>query len=65
MGPPLTESGKKHIETQATIYEQDYVIVGNQRPEELPLDLSEELHVKGPDSIALEYRRMMREVGVE
>ena len=64
-GPPLTESGRKHIETQATIYEQDFVIVGNQRPEELPLDLSEELHVKGPDSIALEYRRMMREVGVE
>ena len=48
-----------------TIYQQDFVVVGNQRPEELPLDLSEELHVKGPDAIALEYRRFPAELGVE
>ncbi len=47
------------------IAEQDRVIVENQRPEELPLDLSEELHLRGPDSIALAYRRFMRELGVE
>jgi len=47
------------------IFEQDYVIVENQRPEELPLDLTEELHVKGPDGIALAYRRMLREIGVD
>ena len=44
---------------------QDLVIIENQRPEELPLDLSEELHVKGPDAIALEYRRFLAELGVE
>ena len=41
------------------------MIVENQRPEELPLDLTEELHVKGPDGIALAYRRMLREIGVD
>ena len=64
-GPPLGESGKTHIEAQETIFAQDHAIVSQQRPEELPLDLTEELHVKGPDSISLAYRRMMREVGVE
>ncbi len=47
------------------VTEQDRVIVERQRPEELPLDLSEELHLKGPDAVAVEYRRMMREIGVE
>ena len=44
---------------------EDQGIVENQRPEELPLDLTEELHLKGPDAPALAYRRMMRELGVE
>ena len=48
-----------------TILEQDRVIIEAQRPEELPLDLTEELHVKGPDAIALAYRRFLRELGVE
>jgi vanillate O-demethylase monooxygenase subunit len=33
-----------------------------QRPEELPLDLSEELHLRGPDRTAVEYRRRLREL---
>jgi phenylpropionate dioxygenase-like ring-hydroxylating dioxygenase large terminal subunit len=44
------------------IFEQDRVIVEAQRPEELPLDLSEEFHLRGPDSTALEYRRRLREL---
>ena len=47
------------------IFQQDRKIVESQRPEELPLDLSEELHVRGPDSPALEYRRHLRKLGVE
>ena len=59
-------AGGSNIEDfEEEIIEQDRVIVENQRPEELPLDLAEELHVKGPDGPALEYRRMMRELGVE
>lgn len=47
------------------IAEQDRVIVENQRPEELPLDLTEELHLKGPDAVALWYRRFLNEIGVQ
>jgi hypothetical protein len=32
--------------------------------EELPLDLSEELHLSGPDAGTLQYRRMLGEIGV-
>ena len=32
------------------IFEQDKKIVESQRPEELPLDLAEELHLRGPDT---------------
>ncbi len=47
------------------IAEQDRVIVENQRPEEIPLDLAEELHLKVPDTLALAYRRFLLELGVE
>jgi len=46
------------------IFSQDRRIVESQRPEELPLDLSEELHVRGADSPALEYRKQLRNLGV-
>lgn len=46
-------------------FEQDRGIVESQRPEELPLDLSEELHLRGPDAPAIEYRRRLRELGVD
>jgi len=46
-------------------FEQDRAIVELQRPEELPLDLSEELHLRGPDTPAIEYRRRLRELGVD
>ena len=55
----------KHIRTRDAIADQDEPIVNNQRPWELPLDLSEELHLKGPDAVAVAYRRFMRELGVE
>jgi phenylpropionate dioxygenase-like ring-hydroxylating dioxygenase large terminal subunit len=45
-------------------FEQDRVIVESQRPEELPLDLAEELHLRGPDTAGLEYRRRLRDLGV-
>jgi phenylpropionate dioxygenase-like ring-hydroxylating dioxygenase large terminal subunit len=46
------------------IFDQDRVIVERQRPEELPLDLSEELHLKGPDAGTLQYRRMLAQIGL-
>ena len=43
----------------AQIMEQDRVIVENQRPEEIPTDLREELHLKVPDAVAIAYRRLL------
>ena len=54
------ELNKKH----RTIFEQDRVIVEAQRPEELPLDLAEELHLRGPDTAGLEYRRALHKMGI-
>lgn len=59
-------SEAKGIETlNEIVVAQDRVIVEGQRPEELPLDLAEELHLKGPDALALAYRKFLRELGVE
>jgi phenylpropionate dioxygenase-like ring-hydroxylating dioxygenase large terminal subunit len=46
-------------------FEQDRRIVESQRPSELPVDLAEELHLRGPDTPAIEYRRRLRDLGVE
>jgi vanillate O-demethylase monooxygenase subunit len=46
------------------IFEQDRIAVEAQRPEELPLDLREELHLRGPDASGLEYRRLLASIGV-
>jgi vanillate O-demethylase monooxygenase subunit len=48
----------------AIVMEQDRRIVENQRPEVLPMDLSEELHLRGSDAGTLAYRRMLRDLGV-
>ena len=42
-----------------TIMAQDQVIVESQRPEEIPTDLREELHLRLPDAAAVAYRRML------
>lgn len=44
------------------IMDQDRVIVESQRPEEIPVGLKEELHLRLPDAHALLYRRMLREI---
>jgi phenylpropionate dioxygenase-like ring-hydroxylating dioxygenase large terminal subunit len=45
------------------IVHQDIPIVESQRPELLPLDLQEELHVR-PDRTAIAYRRWLGELGL-
>jgi phenylpropionate dioxygenase-like ring-hydroxylating dioxygenase large terminal subunit len=51
-------------EFDAVVMRQDQAIVETQRPEELPLDLTEELHLRGTDAGALEYRRLLKRLGV-
>lgn len=55
------ELNKRH----QRIFEQDRVIVEAQRPEELPLDLAEEFHLRGPDSAGLEYRKALEKMGIK
>ena len=44
---------------QHVILGQDQPIVESQRPEELPVDLTAEMHVKGADAGTVEYRRWL------
>ena len=46
------------------LMDQDRQMVEKQRPEELPLDLTTEMHIKGPDSVAVEYRRLLAKTGL-
>jgi phenylpropionate dioxygenase-like ring-hydroxylating dioxygenase large terminal subunit len=50
------------VEFQRVILEQDRVVVESQRPEALPIDLSEELHIKGVDQVSIDYRRWLLEL---
>lgn len=59
------QSDEVWAERNTSVTEQDRRIVEAQRPEELPLDLSAELHLKGSDAPAVEYRRALARMGIE
>lgn len=50
-----------YIEFQQLIVSQDLPVAESQRPEELPMDLSAELHIRGVDKVSLEYRKWLVE----
>jgi phenylpropionate dioxygenase-like ring-hydroxylating dioxygenase large terminal subunit len=58
---------RKMLEFNELVIGQDKPIVESQRPQELPFDLSAELHVRGVDRVSLEYRRWLVELarGIE
>jgi phenylpropionate dioxygenase-like ring-hydroxylating dioxygenase large terminal subunit len=58
-------SDEEEAQHQQRVFEQDRAVVEAQRPEELPLDLREELHLRGPDSAALAYRKALAALGVD
>ena len=43
---------------------QDRVIVENQHPKTLSVDLADEVHLRGPDAVSLRYRRALAGIGV-
>jgi phenylpropionate dioxygenase-like ring-hydroxylating dioxygenase large terminal subunit len=47
-------------EFENTIFEQDRLVVESQRPEKVPFDLADELHLKF-DAVAVSYRNAMRQ----
>ena len=52
------------MERHRLTFEQDRRLVEAQRPEAVPLDLRDEMHVRGADAPAVEYRRRLRDMGV-
>jgi methylxanthine N1-demethylase len=52
----------EYIKFQQLIVSQDLPVAESQRPEELPMDLSAELHIRGVDKISLEYRKWLVEL---
>jgi phenylpropionate dioxygenase-like ring-hydroxylating dioxygenase large terminal subunit len=50
-------------EFEDTIFQQDRRIVESQRPEQVPFDLADELHLRF-DAVAVAYRRAMRAAGL-
>lgn len=44
------------------VFQQDKRIVESQRPEEIPIELKEELHIKVPDAFSVEYRRVLQRI---
>ena len=60
----LTRPDEDWYAFDAVVMAQDQKVVESQRPEELPLDLTAELHLRGTDAGALTYRRLLRDRGV-
>lgn len=58
----LDEDDKTWKDFSDTIMEQDRKIVESQRPEEIPTDLREELHLKVPDASGIAYRRLLSRI---
>ena len=59
----LEQSERVFQDFEDVIFGQDVRVVESQRPEEVPFDLSEELHLKF-DSVAVAYRRAMTDLGL-
>lgn len=45
-----------------TVMEQDRMIVESQRPERIPVDLHEELHLRVPDATGIAFRRLLSNI---
>jgi vanillate O-demethylase monooxygenase subunit len=61
LSPPDDRTFDDEIrEVNALIVEQDRVMVESQQPEALPLDLTEEVHLRVADAACIEYRRRLR-----
>lgn len=55
----LDKPDKTWTDLNNTILGQDKVIVESQRPEEIPTDIREELHLRVPDAAGITYRRLL------
>jgi vanillate O-demethylase monooxygenase subunit len=60
----LEQSDRVFQEFEDVIFGQDVRMVESQRPEQVPFDLSDELHLKF-DTVAVAYRRAMTALGLD
>jgi phenylpropionate dioxygenase-like ring-hydroxylating dioxygenase large terminal subunit len=60
----LDGADQPYADFQEVLAEQDRVVVESQRPEQLPLDLSAELHLSF-DRVAVAYRRALASLGTD
>jgi vanillate O-demethylase monooxygenase subunit len=51
------------LDFQEAVLNEDRPMVESQRPEELPLDLSEEFHIAA-DSFSTQFRRTLKKLGL-
>jgi phenylpropionate dioxygenase-like ring-hydroxylating dioxygenase large terminal subunit len=63
----LQGHGRQQREAEVTaavevVMAQDRAIVESQRPEQIPLDLKDELHIKVPDATGIAYRRLLASI---
>jgi len=61
----LDQPDEDFVRFEVVILQQDRPVVESQRPEELPVDLSAELHIRGVDRVSLEYRKWLIELASE
>lgn len=59
----LDEPAEAVVEFQRRVYAEDQAIVERQNPEDLPVDLSEEVHVRA-DLTSVTYRRQLAAIGL-
>ena len=59
----LAADADRLMRFERVIFGQDQRIVESQRPEQVPFDLADELHLKF-DAVAVAYRRAMRAQGL-
>jgi hypothetical protein len=59
----LEEPTESVVEFQRRVYAEDQAVVERQNPEDLPIDLSEEVHVRA-DLTSITYRRQLGRIGL-
>jgi phenylpropionate dioxygenase-like ring-hydroxylating dioxygenase large terminal subunit len=60
----LDGNDQQYQDFSDVIMEQDRRIVESQRPEEIPTDLKDELHLKVPDASGIAYRRLLNRIAL-
>ena len=58
----IEASDQTMLDYNELVVSQDRPVVESQRPEQLPFDLSGELHIRGVDRASLEYRKWLIEL---